>query len=102
MGALSLEHYLVVSSLLFGLGLFGVITRRHAVALLLSVELIMLAVALNFTAAACFLGHAAGQVFAIFVITVAAAEAAVGLAVVIAIYRTQQDADLDRLTVLKG
>ena len=99
---LSLTHYLVLSAVLFGLGVFGVITRRNAIALLLSIELIMLAVALNFTAASGFLGHAGGQLFAIFVITIAAAEAAVGLALVIAIYRNQKDVDMDRLTVLKG
>lgn len=99
---LSLTHYLVLSAMLFGLGVFGVVTRRNAIALLLSIELIMLAVALNFTAASSFLGHAGGQIFAIFVITIAAAEAAVGLALVISIYRNQKDVDLDRLTVLKG
>ncbi len=99
---LSLTHYLVLSAVLFGLGVFGVVTRRNAIALLLSIELIMLAVALNFTAASHFLGNADGQIFAIFVITIAAAEAAVGLALVISVYRNQQDVDLDRLTVLKG
>lgn len=98
---LSLTHYLVVSGLVFGVGLFGAFTRRNAIALLLSVELIMLAVALNFTAAAAFWNQAAGQIFAIFVLTVAAAEAAVGLALIISIYRHQQDVDLDRLTLLK-
>ena len=99
--SLSLMHYLAVSTLLFGVGLYGVFTRRNAIALLLAVELIMLAVALNFTAAANYLGTAGGQVFAVFVLTVAAAEAAVGLALVIAIYRNQQDVDLDKLTLLK-
>jgi NADH:ubiquinone oxidoreductase subunit K len=99
--ALTLTHYLIASSVLFAVGLYGAFTRRNAVALLLAVELIMLAVALNFTACARFLGSAGGQVFAIFVITVAAAEAAVGLALVIAVYRNQKDVDLDKLTFLK-
>jgi len=99
---ISLFHYLIVASGLFAIGLYGAFTRRNVVALLLAVELIMLAVALNFAACTRFLGKPGGQIFAIFVITVAAAEAAVGLALVIAIYRNQKDVDLDRLTVLKG
>jgi NADH-quinone oxidoreductase subunit K len=99
---ITLMHYLVVGSILFAISLYGVFTRRNAVALLLAIELIMLAVALNFTACARFSGDAGGQIFAIFVISVAAAEAAVGLALVIAIYRNQKDVDLDRLTILKG
>lgn len=99
---LTLTHYLICSLVLFALGLYGALTRRNAIGLLLAIELIMLAVALNFTAGARFLNSAGGQVFAIFVITVAAAEAAVGLALIIAIYRQQADVDLDRLTLLKG
>ncbi len=98
---IGLVHYLVLSTVLFALGLYGVFTRRNAVALLLAVELIMLAVALNFTAGAQFWGKPGGLIFAIFIITVAAAEAAVGLALVIAIYRYQKDVDLDRLTILR-
>ncbi|MCK5241636.1 NADH-quinone oxidoreductase subunit NuoK [bacterium] len=99
---ITLTHYLVIGCILFAISMYGVFTRRNAVALLLAIELIMLAVALNFTAGTRFLGDAGGQIFAIFVITVAAAEAAVGLALVIAIYRNQKDVDLDRLTILKG
>ncbi|MCD4814607.1 NADH-quinone oxidoreductase subunit NuoK [bacterium] len=102
MEGLSMIHYLIVSIVLFGISLYGVFTRRNAIALLLAIELIMLAVALNFTAATYFLGHAGGQIFAIFIITVSAAEAAVGLALVIAIYRRQKNVDLDQLTLLKG
>jgi NADH-quinone oxidoreductase subunit K len=98
---LTLSHYLVVSGLLFGIGLYGAFTRRNAIALLLAIELILLAVALSFTASSCLRGTAAGQVFAVFVMTVAAAEAAVGLSLVISIYRHQRDVDLDRLTLLK-
>jgi NAD(P)H-quinone oxidoreductase subunit 4L len=98
---LTLTHYLFVSVLLFGVGLYGAFTRRNAIGLLLAIELIMLAVALNFAAASGFLGVPGGQVFAVFVITVAAAEAAVGLALIIAVYRNQKDVDLDKLTLLK-
>jgi NADH-quinone oxidoreductase subunit K len=98
---LTLTHYLVAASLLFGIGLYGAFTRRNAVALLLAVELMLLAVALLFTAGSCWRGTPGGQVFAVFVITVAAAEAAVGLSLVISIYRHQKDVDLDRLTLLK-
>ena len=99
--ALTLTHYLLVSVLLFGVGLYGAFTRRNAIGLLLAIELIMLAVALNFAAASGFLGSPGGQVFAVFVITIAAAEAAVGLALIIAVYRNQKDVDLDKLTLLK-
>lgn len=99
---ITLHHYLIVSTLLFSLGLYGVFTRRNAVALLLAIELIMLAVILNFSAAGRYLGTPGGGVFALFVIAVAAAEAAVGLALVIVIYRQRQDVDLDRLNLLKG
>ena len=98
---LTLTHYLVVASLLFGVGLYGAFTRRNAIALLLSIELIMLAVALSFTAGSCWRGTPGGQVFAVFVMTMAAAEAAVGLSLVISIYRHLRDVDLDRLTLLK-
>jgi NADH:ubiquinone oxidoreductase subunit K len=98
---LTLTHYLLASTVLFGVGIYGAFSRRNAIGLLLAIELIMLAVALNFTAASNFLGTAGGQVFAVFVITVAAAEAAVGLALIIAIYRNQKDVDLDKLTLLK-
>ncbi len=94
--------YLIVSAVLFAIGLFGALTRRNAVALLLSIELIMLAVALNFVSATVFTGLAEGQVFAVFIITIAAAEAAVGLALIITIFRLQKDVDLDQLTILKG
>jgi len=101
MMTLGLTHYLIASTALFAVGLYGAFTRRNAVGLLIAIELIMLAVALNFAACTRYLGAAGGQIFAIFVITVAAAEAAVGLALVIAIYRNQKDVDLDRLTFLK-
>ncbi len=94
-------HYLAVASLLFGLGLYGVFTRRNAVALLLAVELMMIAVALNFAAATGFFGHSAGQVFAVFVITVAAAEAAVGLAIVLALFQTSRNIDVRQADLLR-
>lgn len=99
---IELIHYILLSTVLFGIGLFGAMTRRNAVALLLAIELIMLAVVLNLVAASSYTGHSHGQVMAIFVMTIAAAEAAVGLALIITIYRLQKDVDLDRLTMLKG
>ncbi|MBN1594500.1 NADH-quinone oxidoreductase subunit NuoK, partial [candidate division FCPU426 bacterium] len=69
---MTLYHYLVVSGLLFAVSLYGIFTRRNAVALLLAIELIMLAVALNFTACSRFLNDPAGQMFAVFVVAVAA------------------------------
>ena len=97
-----LTHYLVVSGLLFALGVFGAFTRRNAIALLMSFELILLAVALNFAAGSRFLGDGGGQVFAVFVVTVAAAEAAVGLALIIAVARRRPDIDIEHLDLMKG
>ena len=99
---LDLVYYLILSTVLFGIGLFGALTRRNAVAMLLSIELIMLAVALNFVACTKYTGLPEGQVFAIFIITIAAAEAAVGLALIITVFRLQKDVDLDKLIILKG
>lgn len=99
---INLTAYLILAAILFSVGLFGMLTRRNAVAMLLSIELMMLAVALNFVAASHYTGLPNGQVFAVFIIAIAAAEAAVGLALIITIFRLQKDVDLDRLTILKG
>ena len=102
---IQLTHYVLVASALFALGLFGLFTRRNAIALLMAVELMMLAAVLNFAAGAYYLGQASGLLFVIFIVTIAAAEAAVGLALIIAVYRQQQNLTItatDKLSVLKG
>jgi NADH-quinone oxidoreductase subunit K len=99
----ALEHYLVVGAVLFGLGLFTVATRRNAVGMLLGVELILNAAALNFVAFEHFTAEAraSGQVFAIFIVAFAASEAAVALAIVLQVYRTRRSIAADELTELR-
>ncbi|MDO9693373.1 MAG: NADH-quinone oxidoreductase subunit NuoK [Candidatus Latescibacteria bacterium] len=97
-----LEHYLTVSALLFGLGLYAVLTRRNAVALLMGVELILNAASLNFVAFARFVdGGVDGHIVAIFVIVLAAAEAAVALAIVLAMFRNFGTVNVDSVNRLK-
>jgi NADH-quinone oxidoreductase subunit K len=97
-----LSHYLVVSAVLFALGLYTVTTRRSAVAILMGVELILNAAALNFAAFAHFVhGAIAGQVITLFIVVLAAAEAAVALAIVLAIWRSHQTVDATRTATLR-
>ena len=93
---------LFFSALLFAIGAVGVITRRNALIVFMCVELMLNAVNLSFVALARMHGSAAGQVFVVFVMTVAAAEAAVGLAIVIAIFRHRQTVNLENINLLKG
>jgi NADH:ubiquinone oxidoreductase subunit K len=97
------SFFLILSALLFSIGIYGVLARQHAVLVLLSIELMLNAVNINLVAFSALLQQAgvAGQVFALFVITVAAAEVGVGLAIVILIYRNRQSVDLDELTLMK-
>ncbi len=99
-----LSWYLTLSAALFAIGLFGALARRNAVGVLMGIELILNAVNINFIAFWRFGDPQAmtGQVFAIFVIAIAAAEAAVGLALIIAIYRARGTVNLDELDLLKG
>lgn len=100
---IGLVHYLTVAAALFGLGLFTVMTRKNAVGVLLGVELILNAAALNFVAFEHFVaGGIAGQVFAVFIIVLAASEAAIALAIVLQVYRTHRSIMTDRLTYLKN
>lgn len=93
---------LVVGALLFAIGLVGVLTRRNALILFMCVELMLNAVNLTFVALGRLHGGTAGQAFVVFVMTVAAAEAAVGLAIVIAVFRHFGTVDLDRISLLRG
>jgi NADH-quinone oxidoreductase subunit K len=97
------SFFLVLSALLFSTGVYGVLAREHAVLILLSIELMLNAVNINLIAFAARFQEAgvAGQVFALFVITVAAAEVGVGLAIVILIYRNRQSVDVDELSLMK-
>ena len=97
-----LKSLLWLSSALFAIGVFGVLTRRNAIAILLSIELILNAASLNFVALGQALGHPQGQAFALFVIALAACEAAVGLAIVLGLYRTANTVLADQVNLLRG
>lgn len=98
-----LEAFLIIAAALFCIGIYGLITSRNAVRVLMSVELMLNAVNLNLLAFSNFLDstNIRGQVFAIFVITVAAAEAAVGLAIVLSIYRSRDTVDMEQFNLLR-
>ena len=100
---IGLPHYLAVAAILFTIGVFGIfVNRKNIIIILMSIELILLAVNINLVAFSVYLGNVVGQVFAMFVLTVAAAEAAVGLAIVIAIFRHRQTVNLQNINLLRG
>lgn len=100
---IGLTHYLVVAAILFTLGVAGIIlNRKNIIVILMSVELILLSVNLNFVAFSQSLGDLTGQVFALFVLTVAAAEAAIGLAILVAFYRNRGTIAVENINSLKG
>ena len=96
-----LSHYLVVSAVLFAIGTAGVFLRRNLITILLSIEIMLNAVNLSFVAFGRYLGNVDGQIITFFVMTVAAAEAAVGLAIVIALFRHRETLSPDAYTALK-
>ncbi|MBO8159481.1 MAG: NADH-quinone oxidoreductase subunit NuoK [Thermosyntropha sp.] len=100
---MGLTHYLILGTILFSIGLYGVLAKRNAVAVLMSIELILNAVNINFVAANRFVAGdgVIGQLFSIFVIVVAAAEVAVGLALIISIVRHKKSVNLDDYNILK-
>jgi NADH:ubiquinone oxidoreductase subunit K len=95
-------NFLLLAAALFSIGVYGVIARRNAVMVLMSIELILNAVTLNLVAFALMNGAIDGQVFALFVIAIAAAEVGVGLAMVLMIYRSRRSISLDELSEMKG
>jgi len=100
---ISLTEFLILAALLFGLGLAGIIiNRKNLIVLLMSIELILLAVNTNFIAFSYFLNNIVGQAFVFFVLTVAAAEAAIGLAILVVFYRQRGSIEVQDLDVLKG
>lgn len=100
---ITLAHYLVLSAVLLGLGMAGiVINRKNIIVLLMCIELILLAVNTNFIAFSHYLHNQAGQIFVFFILAVAAAEAAIGLAILIVLYRNRSTIDVDKLDMLKG
>jgi NADH:ubiquinone oxidoreductase subunit K len=95
-------HYLVLSLVLFSLGVLGMVVRRNFITVLMCVELILNAANINFIAFSRQFGDLTGQVFAVFVITIAAAEAAIGLGIIIALVRLKQTVNLDQVNVMEG
>jgi NADH-quinone oxidoreductase subunit K len=103
MMTLTLPHFLVLGAILFAIGVFGIfLNRRNLIVLLMSVELMLLAVNMNFVAFSTWMGDPAGQVFVFFILTVAAAEAAIGLAILVLLFRNLSTINVDELDSLKG
>lgn len=96
-----LNWYLILSAVLFTIGAAGVVTRRNAIIIFMSIELMLNAVNVTLVAFSSFLGNATGQVLVFFVMTVAAAESAVGLAIVISLFRNKQTVNVDEINILK-
>jgi NADH-quinone oxidoreductase subunit K len=100
---ITISHYLVVSALLLVIGIFGIfLNKKNVIVILMSVELILLAVNLNFVAFSAHLQDMVGQVFALFVLTVAAAEAAIGLAILVVFYRNRGSIAVEDVNMMKG
>jgi NADH-quinone oxidoreductase subunit K len=100
---ISLGHYLVVSAILLVLGVFGIfLNRKNVIIILMSIELILLAVNINLVAFSAALGDLVGQVFAMFVLTVAAAEAAIGLAIVVIYFRNRGSIEVEDVNLMRG
>ena len=98
-----LGHFLIVAAMIFTIGVFGIfLNRKNVIIILMSIELILLAVNLNLVAFSAFLGDLVGQVFALFVLTVAAAEAAIGLAILVVYYRNRGTIAVEDVNLMKG
>ncbi|ANA32364.1 MULTISPECIES: NADH-quinone oxidoreductase subunit NuoK [Ralstonia] len=103
MSSLSLAHYLVLGAVLFAISIVGIfLNRKNIIVLLMAIELMLLAVNLNFVAFSHYLGDLAGQVFVFFILTVAAAESAIGLAILVVLFRNLDTINVDDLDSLKG
>ena len=99
----SLSHYLVLAAILFAIGIVGIfLNRKNLIVLLMAIELMLLAVNTNFVAFSHYLGDVSGQVFVFFILTVAAAESAIGLAILVILFRNLATIDVDDLDRLKG
>jgi NADH-quinone oxidoreductase subunit K len=101
--AVPLSHYLTVAAILFTLGIFGIfLNRKNIIIILMSIELMLLAINLNLVAFSAYLGDLVGQVFAMFVLTVAAAEAAIGLAILVVYFRNRGSIEVEDINLMKG
>ena len=100
---IELQHFLILSSLLFLIGVFGIfLNTKNIIIILMSIELILLAVNINFVSFSFFLGDLTGQIFSLFILTVAAAEAAIGLAILVCFFRNKGSIAVDDANVMKG
>ena len=98
-----LHHFLILAALLFSIGVVGIfLNRKNLIILLMAIELMLLAVNMNFIAFSHYLGNLAGQVFVFFILTVAAAESAIGLAILVVLFRNVSTIDVEDLDALKG
>ena len=103
MGGVTLAHYLTLGGVLFALSVVGIfLNRRNLIVLLMAIELMLLAVNINFVAFSHYLGDMAGQVFVFFILTVAAAESAIGLAILVVVFRNRSSINVEELDELKG
>jgi NADH-quinone oxidoreductase subunit K len=103
LGPVTLGHYLSLGAILFALSVIGIfLNRKNLIVLLMAIELMLLAVNLNFVAFSYYLGDMSGQVFVFFILTVAAAESAIGLAILVVLFRTRSTIAVDELDSLKG
>ncbi len=101
--SVGLNHYLVLGSVLFAIGVLGIfLNRKNVIVLLMAIELMLLAVNINFLAFSHYLNDTAGQVFVFFILTVAAAESAIGLAILVVLFRNMRTINVDDLDRLKG
>jgi NADH-quinone oxidoreductase subunit K len=101
--SVSLEHYLAVGAILFTIGVFGIfVNRKNIIVILMAIELILLAVNINLVAFSAYLNNVEGQIFAMLVLTVAAAEAAVGLAILVTFFRNRGDINVEAAGMMKG
>lgn len=100
---LSLAHYLIIGAILFSISIIGIfLNRKNIIVLLMAIELMLLAVNMNFVAFSHYLGDAAGQIFVFFILTVAAAESAIGLAILIVLFRNMETINVEDMDSLKG
>lgn len=103
MMTVGLSHFLSVGAILFALGVFGIfLNRRNVIVVMMAIELMLLAVTVNLVAFSHFLGDLSGQIMTLFVLTVAAAEAAIGLAIVVVLFRRRKSIAVDDITLMKG
>jgi NADH-quinone oxidoreductase subunit K len=101
MNSVPLDYYLSLSAILFCIGVIGVLTRRNAIIVFMSIEIMLNSVNLTLIAFSSFLGDSSGQIFVFFVISVAAAEAAIGLSIIMALFRGKQTVNIDEINIMR-